>query len=157
MTIEKGVKAPVFELFDHENSAFSLSDTLADHPVLLLFFPGAFTGVCTTEMNTVNNDLEAFGPDTRVVGISTDSPFALAEFSRVNGFQFPLLSDHTGEVSAQYGARYNNDFTHMKLDRISRRSAFVIDQKGIIRYAEVLENAGDLPNLEAIQAVLKSL
>ena len=94
---------------------------------MLLFFPGAFTSVCTTELNTVGNDYARYtGPRRQVVGISTDSPFALAEFKKVNGFPFRLLSDHDGDVSAAYGAKYDRDFSPMKLDRIARRAAFVV-------------------------------
>ncbi len=154
MSIEIGQQAPDFTLFDDQMNPFTLSDLRGKKNVVLLFFPGAFTSVCTTELNTVNNDLDAYGSDTQVVGISTDSPFALAEFRKVHGFRFPLLSDHDAEVSAAYGAKYDHDFTPMKLDRIAKRAAFVIDRDGVVRYAEVLENAGELPNLDAVKAVL---
>ncbi len=154
MSIEIGQQAPDFTLFDDQMNPFTLSDLRGKKNVVLLFFPGAFTSVCTTELNTVNNDLDAYGSDTQVVGISTDSPFSLAEFRKVHGFRFPLLSDHDAEVSAAYGAKYDHDFTPMKLDRIAKRAAFVIDRDGVVRYAEVLENAGELPNLDAVKAVL---
>ena len=154
MSIEIGQQAPDFTLFDDQMNPFTLSDHRGKKNVVLLFFPGAFTSVCTTELNTVSNDLDAYGSDTQVVGVSTDSPFALAEFRKVHGFRFPLLSDHDAEVSAAYGAKYDHDFTPMKLDRIAKRAAFVIDRDGVVRYAEVLENAGELPNLDAVKAVL---
>ncbi|MDX1546942.1 MAG: redoxin domain-containing protein [Rhodothermales bacterium] len=157
MTVQTGTAAPEFKLYDHQKEAFRLSDYRGDKNVLLLFFPGAFTSVCTTELNQVNNSLPDFGGDTQVAGISTDSPFVLAEFSNVHGFTFPLLSDHDGDVSAAYGAKYDHDFTPMKLDRISKRSAFVIDKEGIVRYAEVLDNAGEMPDFDAIRAVLNDL
>jgi peroxiredoxin len=156
MRLTIGQVAPDFTLFDDQKQPFSLS-AHRGHNVLLLFFPGAFTGVCTNEMNLVNNDRAAYGDDTRVVGLSTDSPFALAEFRKVNSLTFPLLSDHDAEVCAAYGAKYDRNFTGMGLDRIARRSAFVIDREGHLRYAEVLENAGLLPNLEAVKAVLAGL
>ncbi|WP_457653940.1 redoxin domain-containing protein [Rhodocaloribacter sp.] len=157
MSIEIGQQAPDFTLFDDQMTPFTLSDLRGKKNVVLLFFPGAFTSVCTTELNTVSNDLDAYGSDTQVVGISTDSPFALAEFRKVNGFRFPLLSDHDAEVCAAYGAKYDHDFTPMKLDRIAKRAAFVIDRDGEVRYAEVLEHAGELPNLDAVKAVLSEL
>lgn len=157
MSVETGSSAPDFTLYSNKKEPFSLADAQGEHNVLLLFFPGAFTSVCTTELNTVNNEYEDFGDDTRVVGISTDSPFALNEFSKVHGFTFPLLSDHDGEVSATYGAKYDYDFTPMKLDRISKRAAFVIDKDGVIRYAEVLDNAGELPDFDAIKQTLSAL
>jgi peroxiredoxin len=157
MSIEIGQTAPDFTLFDDRKTPFTLSDLRGKKDVVLLFFPGAFTSVCTTELNTVSNDLDAYGSDTQVVGLSTDSPFALAEFRKVHGFRFPLLSDHDAEVCAAYGAKYDHDFTPMKLDRIAKRAAFVIDRDGVVRYAEVLEHAGELPNLDAVKAVLSEL
>lgn len=159
MSLQIGSPAPDFTLFSDQKESFRLADYQGEKNVLLLFFPGAFTSVCTDELNTVSNDLESYGEpaDTQVVGISTDSPFALSEFRKVHSFQMPLLSDHDGIVSASYGAKYDYDFTPMKLDRISKRAAFVIDKEGKIQYAEVLENAGNLPNLEAIQKTLASL
>jgi len=143
-----GDRAPEFALFTTENEPWQLSEHL-DQPVVLLFFPGAFTSVCTTELNSVNNDLDRF-QDAAVVGISTDSPFVLDEFRSVQGFEFPLLSDHDAKVSELYGAKYQENFTPMNLDRISKRAAFVIDPSGVIRYREVLENAGNQPDFDAI-------
>ncbi len=149
-----GDKAPDFLLYSDKNEPFQLS--LQEKPVVLLFFPGAFTSVCTTELNAVSNELEAYGSAV-VRGISTDSPFALKAFSAANGFRFDLLSDHDGDVSAAYGSRYNKDFTPMKLDRISKRAAFVVDRSGNIAYAEVLDNAGEMPDLDAVKAAAKTL
>ncbi len=157
MVLSKGSQAPDFTLFSHKTEPFHLATACNDKSVLLLFFPAAFTGVCTTELNAVNNDLESYGKNTVVVGISTDSPFCLAEFGKINGLTIDLLSDHDALVSAAYGTKYDHDFTGMNLDRISKRSAFVVDREGIIRYAEVLENAGEMPDLEAIVGVLASL
>ena len=151
MSIQTGRPAPDFELFDDQKKPFKLSDQRG-HKVLLLFFPGAFTSVCTDELNAVNNEMSTYGEgDVQVVGISTDSPFVQAEFKKVNQLGFPLLSDHDGEVSASYGAKYDHDFTDMKLDRISKRSAFLIDEEGIVQYAEVLDNAGEMPDFDAVK------
>lgn len=151
MPIQTGQPAPDFTLHTDEMEPWSLSDHRGER-VLLLFFPGAFTSVCTTELNSVNND-DAY-EDVTVVGISTDSPFALAEFKKAQGLGFPLLSDHDGDVSARYDAKYDGDFTPMKLSRIAKRSAFLIDEDGVVRYAEVLENAGEMPDFDAISAQL---
>lgn len=157
MALQTGTTAPTFTLFSHEKQAWSLVDHRG-RPVVLLFFPGAFTSVCTTELNDVNNDLGPYDEvNAAVVGISTDSPFALAEFAKANGLTFPLLSDHDGQVSEAYGAKYDHDFTPMKLDRISKRAAFVIDGDGIVRYAEVLDNAGQMPDFDAVRAALAAL
>ena len=151
MALNTGDTAPDVALFDSDNTPFSLADARAGGPVVLLFFPGAFTSVCTTELNTVGNDYDRYtDAGATVVGISTDSPFALAEFKKANGFPFRLLSDHSGDVSAAYGAKYDNDFTPMKLDRISRRAAFVVNPDGTLAYTEVLESAGDQPDFDAI-------
>ena len=156
MALQTGDAAPGFTLYDSETQPFTLTDALDDGPVALLFFPGAFTSVCTNELNTVANDLESYG-DAQIVGISTDSPFALGEFKKVHDLPFRLLSDHDAEVSAAFGAKYSNDFTPMKLDRISKRAAFVIGRDGRVRYAEVLENAGDMPDLDAVQKTIADL
>ncbi|WP_022835243.1 redoxin domain-containing protein [Salisaeta longa] len=155
MALSTGTPAPTFTLYSTEMEPVQLSD-FEGQPVVLLFFPGAFTSVCTTELNTVNNDLDAFG-DAQVLGISTDSPFVLDEFRRVNDLSYPLLSDHDGSVSASYDAKYDNDFTPMQLDRISKRAAYVIDGDGVIRYAEVLDNAGNQPDFDAIKDALRDL
>ena len=156
MPLQTGDAAPDFTLYDSDTQPFTLSDALDDGPVALLFFPGAFTSVCTNELNTVANDLGSYG-DAQIVGVSTDSPFALGEFKKVHDLPFRLLSDHDAEVSAAFGAKYDHDFTPMKLDRISRRAAFVIGRDGRVRYAEVLESAGDLPDLGAVQKAIADL
>lgn len=144
-------------LYSNEIEPFTLSEHRGE-PVLLLFFPGAFTSVCTNELNQVNNEMPEFGDgEVQVVGISTDSPFVLDEFRRVNDLSFPLLSDHNAEVSAMYGAKYDGNFTDMNLDRISKRAAFVIDADGVVQYAEVLDNAGKMPDFDQVKSVLNAL
>ena len=151
MALNTGDAAPDFTLFDEQMAPFSLADARANGPVVVLFFPGAFTSVCTTELNTVGNDYARYEDlGAEVVGVSTDSPFALAEFKKVNGFPFRLLSDHDARVADAYGAKYDNDFTPMKLDRVARRAAFVVNPDGTLAYAEVLESAGDQPDFDAL-------
>ncbi|MFT4605537.1 MAG: peroxiredoxin [Rhodothermales bacterium] len=156
MSVSVGDHAPDFSLFSDEKKAFTLSEALKHGPVVVLFFPAAFTGVCTTEVNEVSNDLAAYGENTTVVGISTDSPFTLTEFRKVHGLKFNLLSDHEANVCRLYGTKYDRDFTPMKLDRISKRSAFVVGTDGVIRYAEILDVAGDMPDLDAVKASIKA-
>ena len=155
MALSAGDAAPDFTLPDSDTDSFSLSDALEDGPVVVLFFPGAFTSVCTTELNTVGNDHKRYQDlGAQVVGISTDSPFALAEFKKANDFPFRLLSDHDASVSEAYGAKYDNDFTPMKLDRIAKRAAFVVGPDGTLRSAEVLDNAGEQPDFDRVLGAL---
>ena len=156
LCLKIGDRAPTFTLYSDAKKSFALSEATAIGPVLLLFFPAVFTGTCTTELNEVNNDLDSYSGAT-IVGISTDTPFTLAEYSKANGLKFSLVSDHDAVVCGLYGSKYDHNFTGMKLDRIAKRSAFVIDKTGIVRYAEVLENASQLPDLTAIQSILGSL
>lgn len=155
MSVNIGDGAPEVALYSTEKNLFKLSDQRGKQ-VVLLFFPGAFTGVCTNELNMVNNDLADYGDNTVVVGISTDSPFALGEFKKVNALTFDLLSDHDARVCAAYGSKFNHDFTDMKLDRIAKRSAFVVGEDGVVKYAEVLDNPGNLPDLDAVKNALRS-
>jgi peroxiredoxin len=156
MAVDTGQQAPDFTLYSDQNQPYALADERGGKSTVLLFFPGAFTSVCTEEMCSVNADLASYHDlDAHVVGISTDSPFVLAEFKKQNGLDFPLLSDHDANVSEAYGAKYDHDFTDMELDRIAKRAAFVIDPKGTVTYAEVLENAGKQPDFDAIQRALK--
>lgn len=155
MNIEIGSKAPDFTLFDSDKNKVSLSDFTGQN-VLLLFFPAAFTGVCTTELCSVRDNMAQYASlNAKVLGISVDSIFTLAKFKEEQGYNFPLLSDFNKEVSTAYGSIYDTFVFDMK--GVSRRSAFVIDKSGNVQYAEVLESAGDLPNFEAIQTTLSGL
>ena len=154
--MKKGDKVPDFTLYNTRQEPVHLYDELKNGPVVLLFFPAAFTGVCTTELHTVSNDLDAYGPAT-IFGISTDALFSLAQFSEVNDFSVDLLSDHDASVADNYGCRFPGDFGPMKYKRIAARSSFVIDTDGTLVYKEVLDNPGLMPDLEAIQAAISSL
>lgn len=155
MAIEIGQPAPQFTLFNTEKEKISLADQKGS-PVLLLFFPLAFTSVCTKELCGVRDNI-AFYNNTKakVFGISVDSLFTLKQFKQEQHLNFDLLSDFNKEVSSQYGSLYEQFGFDMK--GVSKRSAFVIDQDGIVRYAEVLENAGEIPNFQAIEAALQKL
>lgn len=154
--MKTGDKAPDFTLYNDRKEPVRLYDTLKNGPVVLLFFPAAFTGVCTNEMHMVSNDLDSYAP-AQVFGVSTDTLFTLAEFSKANAFKIPLLSDHDAEVSAAFDSKFNKDFGPMKYDRISKRSAFVIDRSGTVVYAEILANPGNIPDLEAIRSTISAL
>lgn len=155
MIIQKGDKAPNFTLTTSDKSQVALEDYKGKN-VLLLFFPLAFTGVCTTELCTMRDDLSVYQSlDAEVLAVSVDSFATLARFKEDQSLNFTLLSDFNKQVSRAYGAFYEEFVLGMK--GVSKRSAFVIDKNGMVQYAEVLESAGDLPNFEAIKATLRQL
>lgn len=152
MALQIGDKAPAFTLVSSDKKEVSLSD-YAGKKLVILFFPMAFTGVCTTELCTMRDDITSYnnlGAD--VVAISVDSPFTLDKFKQEQQLNFPLLSDFNKEVSTAYDSIYDEFVLGLK--GVSKRSAFVVGGDGIIQYAEVLESAGDLPNFDAIKAAL---
>ena len=155
MPIQIGQPAPDFSLYDSDKKKVSLSDFKGKN-VLLLFFPQAFTGTCTKELCSTRDNITVYDQaNAQVFGISVDSIFTLAKYKEDQQLNFPLLSDFNKAVSAAYGALYDNFVFDMK--GVSKRSAFVLDRNGIVRYAEVLENAPDLPDFAAIQKTLQEL
>jgi glutaredoxin-dependent peroxiredoxin len=157
MSIQVSQQAPAFSLFDSAMKPVSLADFAGNKNVLLLFFPMAFTGVCTAELCGVRDDIAKYNnANAEVLGISVDSVFTLAKFKEDQGYNFTMLSDFNKEVSTAYGSIYES-FTGMGMKGVSKRSAFIIDKAGVVQYAEVLESAGDVPNFEAINAALASL
>ncbi len=155
MIINVGNKAPSFTLYASDKSEVSLSD-FNDKNVLILFFPLAFTGVCTEELCQMRDNYDKYvSLNAQVVGISVDSLFTLEKFKKEQKINFPLLSDFNKDVSRSYGCLYEDFVLGMK--GVSKRSAFIVDKKGEIRYAEVLDNAGELPNFETINEVLAGL
>lgn len=150
-----GQSAPDFTLYNTEKNKVSLAD-FRNKNVVILFFPLAFTGVCTNEMCSMRDNLAAYnGMNAEVIGISVDSLFTLDRFKKEHNLNFTLLSDFNKEAATAYGCLYDSFVFDML--GVAKRSAFVVDGQGVLRYAEVLESAGDLPNFEAIQACLKSL
>ena len=155
MKIEVGQKAPNFTLYDSEKKQVTLSEQ-KEQNVLLLFFPLAFTSTCTKELCSVRDNINKYNnTNAKVFGISVDSLNTLARYKSDQNLNFSLLSDFNKEVSAAYGSLYETFGYNMK--GVSKRSAFVIDKNGIIRYAEVLENASEIPNFEKIQTTLSEL
>ncbi len=155
MSIEIGKSAPEFTLNDSDKNKVSLTD-LKGKNVLLLFFPQAFTSVCTKELCAVRDDISRYSNvNAAILGISVDSVFTLAKFKEEQKYNFPLLSDFNKEVSALYYTLYTEWILGMK--GVSKRSAFIIDKTGNIRYAKVLENAGDVPDFKAINQLLEEL
>ncbi len=149
-----GDKAPAFSLRNTEKELVSLKDFKGQN-VVLLFFPLAFTGVCHKELCLMRDNLHEYTKlDAQVLALSVDSLFTLEKWKKEEGFNFPLLSDFNRTTARKYGALYKDFVLGMK--GVAKRSAFVIDKKGIVRYAEVLENAGELPNFEAVKKALKN-
>ena len=155
MAIEVGQKAPDFTLFNTEKQPVTLSEQKGKN-VLLLFFPLAFTSVCTKELCAIRDNMSLYNnANAAVFGISVDSLFTLARFKEEQNYNFPLLSDFNKEVSKAYGSLYEKFGFEML--GVSKRSAFLIDKEGTVQYAEVLENAGDVPDFAAIEAKLAEL
>lgn len=155
MTLQKGDKAPDFTVFSSDKKQVSLSD-YKEGNLVILFFPMAFTSVCTKELCAMRDSIADYNRlNASVVGISVDSPFTLDRFKAEQQLNFPLLSDFNKEVSSAYGALYSEFVFGMK--GVSKRAAFVIDKTGTVQYAEVLESAGDLPSFENVRNTLAQL
>lgn len=155
MALQVGDKAPAFTLFSTDKKPVSLADYEGKN-LVVLFFPLAFTGVCTTELCSVRDDIAHYQDvNADVVGISVDSVFTLEQFKIAQSYNFPLLSDFNKTVSEAYDSIYETFALGMK--GVSKRSAFVIDGTGVIRYVEVLDNAGEVPNFNAIKETLAGL
>lgn len=147
-----GQQAPDFTLFDSDKNKVTLSEQRGT-PVLLLFFPLAFTSTCTAELCSVRDNISQYNnASAKVFGISVDSLFTLAKYKEEQRLNFPLLSDFNKDVSKSYCSFYEKFGFDML--GVSKRSAFLIDEAGIIEYAEILENAGDQPDFKAIEAGL---
>lgn len=155
MKVEIGQSAPDFTLYDSDKNKVTLSD-LRGQNLLLLFFPLAFTSTCTAELCSIRDNISFYNnANAKVLGISVDSLHTLAKFKAEQKLNFTLLSDFNKEVSSAYGSLYEMFGYNMK--GVSKRSAFIIDKAGIIRYAEVLENAGEQPNFKNITLILGNL
>ena len=155
MKIEIGQPASDFTLYDSAKNKVTLSD-LKGHNVLLLFFPLAFTSTCTAELCSIRDNISFYNNvNAKVFGISVDSLHTLAKYKADQNLNFTLLSDFNKDVSLLYGSLYEMFGYNMK--GVSKRSAFVIDKDGIVRYAEVLDNASEQPNFKNITLTLESL
>ena len=155
MKIEIGQVAPDFTLYDSTKNKVTLSD-LKGHKVLLLFFPLAFTSTCTAELCSIRDNISFYNNvNAKVFGISVDSLHTLAKYKEDQNLNFSLLSDFNKDVSSLYGSLYEMFGYNMK--GVSKRSAFVIDKDGIVRYSEVLENASEQPNFKNITLTLENL
>jgi len=147
--IKVGAQAPDFTLAKSTKEKVSLKEMLGKEAIVLVFYPGDFSSVCTNEWCTFRDSLKDFeGLKARVVGISGDSVFVHDAFKKANNLNFELLSDYDHSVSRQYGVMYE-EFLGMK--GTSKRAVFIIDRNGIVRYRWVTEDASKLPNMEEIK------
>jgi peroxiredoxin len=155
MSIQIGQEAPDFTLKNTDMQDVTLSSLRGQKNVVLLFVPLAFTGVCTTELCSVRDNLNSYtNLNAEVFGISVDSPFAQKAWQEKEQLNFTLLSDFNRDVVRAYGAQYDN---LLGFQGVAKRAAFVIDKEGKVRYAEILEDAGNLPNFDRIRETLQSL
>lgn len=155
MSLKIGDKAPEFTLFNQDGEAVSLSDFKGKN-VVVLFFPGANTGVCTKEMCTFRDELKVFeNLNAQVLGISVDLHYSLKMFHEKNNYNFPLLSDFNKKVIAAYDVVLDvfvpGKFNYLG---VAKRAAFIVDGNGILKYVEVLASPGEEPNYEAIKKAL---
>lgn len=147
--------APDFTLQDTNGKNVSLSDFKGKKNVVLIFFPLAFSGVCTKELCSTRDNLKIYSSlDAEVIGISVDSFFTLKAFKDSNNLNFSLLSDFNKEVNKKYDTLYE-DFFGMK--GVSKRSVFVIDKEGRVAYKEILEDSDKLPKFDKVQEALADL
>jgi peroxiredoxin len=152
MAIDVGSKAPDFTLMDQDRRPVTLSAALNTGPVVLAFFPAAFSSVCQNEMCTFRDSIASLGrAHAQVFGISTDTFFALKAWGDQQRLGFPLLSDYNKDVIRQYGV-VNPDMIGLK--DIAKRAVFVIGQDGVVRHREVLDDARNEPDYTRVFATI---
>ena len=153
MSVSVGQKAPDFTLVDTTKKPTTLSQFLGKK-VVILFYPGAFTGVCEKELCTFRDSLTDYNSlNAQVIGISVDSPFANKGFADKNGIVFPLLSDYSRYVSAQYCGLVNN-FAGLVGLSAANRSVFVVNEKGEVTYVWISEVPGVEPPYEEVKKAI---
>ena len=163
MALAVGSKAPDFTLPTKTADGprpIQLSENFGDKNTLLLFFPMAFTGTCTTEMCGVSLDLSAYGSlNATVYGISGDNPFAQEAWAQKEKITVTLLSDYEHKVAHDYGVAYDSFLPQMNLGMggVPKRAVFIIDRQGVVQYAECNDDARALPNFDKIKTKLAEL
>lgn len=148
MSVRTGDEAPGFELPAAPGEVVDVGAAIGERPVVLLFFPLAFSSVCTSEMRAVRDDWSRWADlDADVYAISVDSPFVTRKFREENALPFPVLSDFNREVSRRYGVLYEEYFG---LEGVAKRSAFVVGPDGRVAYDWVSERDDVEPDYEAL-------
>ena len=154
MTVDVGSPAPDFTLMSHDRQPVTLS-AQRGHPVVLVFFPAAFSSVCQKELCTFRDQLTRFNhAHAQVYGISVDTFFSLKAFHEAQSLTFPLLSDFNKQVIRAYGV-FNEDM--IGLHGIAKRAVFVLDGQGVVRHREVLEDARNEPDYPKVFAAVETL
>ena len=154
MAAEVGSKAPDFTLVNQERQPVTLSAERG-HPVVLAFFPAAFSSVCQKELCTFRDSMAKLNQaKAHVFGISVDTFFTLKAFRDAEKLSFPLLSDFNKQTIRDYGV-FNEDMIGLK--GIAKRAVFVIDKDGVVRYREVLDDARNEPDYDKVFAALAPL
>jgi peroxiredoxin len=152
MSIDVGSAAPDFRLMNQDREPVSLADARG-RPVVLAFFPAAFSDVCARELCTLRDGLRRLNAvEAQVYGISVDTFFALKAFQEAEGLGFPLLSDFNKQVIRLYGV-YNEDMIGLK--GVAKRAVFVLDSAGVVRHREVLDDGRDEPDYAALFAAVR--
>jgi peroxiredoxin len=155
MPIEVGAKAPDFSLPNQDRETVTLSEQVKNGPVVLAFFPAAFSSVCTTEMCTFRDTTSELNKvNAKVLGVSVDTFFALKAWADAQKLAFPLLSDFNKDVIRKYDV-VNPDMIGLK--DIAKRAVFVIDRHGVVRHKEVLDDARNEPDYGKITQTLATL
>jgi glutaredoxin-dependent peroxiredoxin len=154
MSADVGSKAPDFTLTNHDRQPVTLS-AQRGHPVVLAFFPAAFSSVCTKELCTFRDSLARLNrANAQVFGVSVDTFFTLKAFHDDQHLTFPLLSDFNKQAIRDYGV-FNEDMVGLK--GIAKRAVFVLDKEGVVRHKEVLDDARNEPDYEKIMSTLGTL
>ena len=154
--VEIGDKAPEIELVDTEKKPVKISD-FRGKTTVLAFFPAAFTGVCTKEMCAFRDDLSKFeNLGSNVVGVSVDPPFSNKSFKTQSNINFPLLSDYNRNAVKAFGVEHHN-FSNLQGYTAAKRSVFVLDKEGIIRWKWISDNPGIEPNYAEVKAEVEKV
>ena len=156
MAVEVGQAAPEFTLYDADRKQHSLSGFRGKN-VVLAFYPGAFTGVCTTEMCALRDRVDQFNSlNAQVLGISVDSPFSQKAWADANNLNFPVLCDFTRQVVNHYDVALQN-LAGLEGYVAANRAVFVVDKEGVVRYKWVAPAPVDEPDYDEIRGALEQL
>ena len=155
--VEIGEKIPSVKLVDTELKPVHLYRASKGQPTIIAFFPGAFTGVCTKEMCRFRDDLAKLNSmNSRIYAVSVDGPFPNKEFKEKNGLNFTVLSDYKKQAVKKFGIVLDN-FAHIKGYKVAKRSVFITDSEGVVRYKWVSDDPMVEPNYAEVESALQSI